>query len=200
MGSVIRGYSVPQPSHKCKCNISQSNLNQQVNSSFTFLSPTQTTTPKQQKNSLPPSQYSPGELGKLARMYARELAQLGWNKFFRRHTSTKSINETLSTAAHPTAPYLSRLARHGLPVPLSAPPWSRPLWDAVFTHGPHASASKHFPSFLLEDMFDYVRQGYWLVLPYLAMQKLPQLKLSPSGIVPQHKRPPTPSWITSSPT
>jgi hypothetical protein len=58
--------------------------------------------------------------------------------------------------------------------------------------GPHPSASRQHTSFLLEDMFDYVRMGYWLVLPYSAIRGHPQLKIAPSGVVPQRDRRPRP--------
>jgi hypothetical protein len=41
-------------------------------------------------------------------------------------------------------------------------------------------------------MFDYVQMGYWLVLPYSAIRHYDQLKLAPSGVVPQRERRPRP--------
>jgi hypothetical protein len=54
------------------------------------------------------------------------------------------------------------------------------------------SASKHHAQFLIEDMFDYVQMGYWAVLPYQAVRHIPELRLSPSGVVPQKERRPRP--------
>jgi hypothetical protein len=39
-------------------------------------------------------------------------------------------------------------------------------------------------------MYDYVKMGYWIVLPYSAVRHLPQLKLDPSGVIPQRERRP----------
>jgi hypothetical protein len=41
-------------------------------------------------------------------------------------------------------------------------------------------------------MYDYVRMGYWLVLPYSAIRGHPLLKIAPSGVVPQRDRRPRP--------
>lgn len=48
---------------------------------------------------------------------------------------------------------------------LTAPPWTPAARHATFRRGPHASAARHYASFLLQDMYEYVQQGYWLVLP-----------------------------------
>jgi hypothetical protein len=41
-------------------------------------------------------------------------------------------------------------------------------------------------------MYDMVRMGYWVVLPYSAVRSLPHLKLAPCGVVPQRERRPRP--------
>ncbi len=58
----------------------------------------------------------------------------------------------------------------------------------TYQRGPHPSATRQFSSFLLEDMFDYVNMGFWLVFPLHAVRHLPHLKLAPAGMVPQCER------------
>jgi len=41
-------------------------------------------------------------------------------------------------------------------------------------------------------MYEMVRMGYWLVLPYTAVRQFPQLKLAPAGVIPQRERRPRP--------
>jgi hypothetical protein len=89
-------------------------------------------------------------------------------------------------------PYLSRLARQGVPAPSTAAPWTLHQKDNAFRRGPHPSAARQFATFLLEDMYDYVKMGYWIVLPYSAVRRLPHLKLAPAGVVPQRERRPRP--------
>jgi hypothetical protein len=71
-------------------------------------------------------------------------------------------------------------------------PWTAEQQDAAVTRGPHPSAKHQHTTFILEDMYDYVRMGYWLVLPYSALHGHPQLKIAPAGVVPQRERRPRP--------
>jgi len=122
------------------------------------------------------------------------LARLGWTQFFQRHfhQDLKSISTNIAEIHHPAAPYLARLARYGVPAWCSDPPWSLVQQDAAIAHGPHPSASRQFSEFLLEDMFDYAKMGYWLVLPYSAIRGHPSLKIAPVGVVLQRERRPRP--------
>jgi len=148
--------------------------------------------PKRQKY-IPPQQFSPGELGKLAMHMASVLAIQGWEQFFRDSSFRQSsINPNIRSIPHPAAPYLHRLASSGVPAPSAAPPWSLRQKDAAVIRGPHPSARFQYANFLHEDMFDYVKMGYWIVLPYSSIRHHPLLKLAPSGVVPQRERRPRP--------
>jgi hypothetical protein len=148
---------------------------------------------KSDKNIPPPQQFSPGELGKLATHMASVLAIQGWEKFFRDSSFRQSsINPNIRSIPHPAAPYLHRLASSGVPAPSAAPPWSLRQKDAAVIRGPHPSARFQYANFLHEDMFDYVKMGYWIVLPYSSIRHHPLLKLAPSGVVPQRERRPRP--------
>ena len=57
--------------------------------------------------------------------------------------------------------------------------------------GCHPSAQAYI-GFLEEDMSDMIRKGYWLVLPYELVKHLPDLRISPIGVVPQRERRPRP--------
>jgi hypothetical protein len=54
------------------------------------------------------------------------------------------------------------------------------------------SAQCLYKEFLHEDFLDMVRKGYWSILPFDAVCRLPHLKLSPAGVVPQRERRPRP--------
>jgi hypothetical protein len=49
---------------------------------------------------------------------------------------------------------------------------------------PHKGTHEHI-EFLLTEFFDMIRAGQWLVLPYRSVRDLPNLRLSPSGVVPK---------------
>jgi len=122
------------------------------------------------------------------------LAQFGWARFLRQHHHSRfpSLSKNIGNIPHPAAAFLQRLATHGVPAPSSTPPWSLAQKDTAVQRGPHPSASKIHTTFLLEDMYDMVRMGYWVVLPYSAVRHYPQLKIAPSGVVPQRERRPRP--------
>jgi hypothetical protein len=84
------------------------------------------------------------------------------------------------------------MACTGAPAIISTPPWSRPTLDHVYQRGPHKSAAQQFATFLIEDMYDYIQMGYWLVLPYHSVRQFPALRLAPAGVVPQRDRRPRP--------
>jgi hypothetical protein len=57
--------------------------------------------------------------------------------------------------------------------------------DAAVLRGPHPSAARLHTAFLLEDMYEMVRMGYWAVFPYSAVRSLTHLKIALAGVVPQ---------------
>jgi hypothetical protein len=144
-----------------------------------------------QTSSNPSPSYTPGELGKFAIAAAKDLQRLGWSSFVRAYQQHSSLNTQLyPSLGHPVMPYLIRLARHGVPAPSTSLPWSvQRKWQA-FQRGPHISAAKVYASFVREDMWNMIREGYWCVLPFAAVQHLAHLKLSPAGMVPQRERRP----------
>ena len=87
--------------------------------------------------------------------------------------------------AKPALPMTFHLPKHGAPVHLRMPNWnSSQVLDAIL-RGPHQSAHL-YQDFLFEEMGAMVAKGQWLVLPYEAVQHLPNLWVSPIGVVPQH--------------
>jgi hypothetical protein len=59
--------------------------------------------------------------------------------------------------------------------------------------GPHGSAHKYV-EFLREELLDFVKKGFWTILPYRLLKKhrklLSSLRISPMGVVPQRDRRP----------
>jgi hypothetical protein len=150
----------------------------------------QTPSPKRTKCTL--HHYSPRELGKWAKANSRLLAKLGWDNFVYYHQRPHSMHPDLSSIPHPTAQYLHDMACTGAPNIIAKPPWPSVVRDQVYQRGPQVSAAKHHAQFLIEDMFDYVQMGYWVVLPYQAVRLLCNLRLAPASVVPQKERRPRP--------
>ena len=59
------------------------------------------------------------------------------------------------------------------------------------TRGPHHSSFQHI-DFLRDELADMVDQATWLVLPYARLRHIPNLRISPMGVVPQNERRPRP--------
>jgi len=131
-------------------------------------------------------------LGKLQRHHASLLRSLGWRQVIKHLPHPSNYSSTIHNLPHPMGPYLSRLARLGIPAPSSATPWRESRLSTVLRRGPHTSALHQFKSFLFEDLLDMVSKGYWAILPYNAVRHLPHLKLSPAGVVPQRTHRPRP--------
>jgi hypothetical protein len=55
--------------------------------------------------------------------------------------------------------------------------------------GPHKPAHD-YQDFLREEMADFVKKGFWMVLPYDKVKHVKNLRVSPPGVVPQNKRRP----------
>ena len=55
--------------------------------------------------------------------------------------------------------------------------------------GPHKSAQEHI-EFLREEMLDFIKKGFWLLLPYVELRPLLNLIIHPLGVVPQRSRRP----------
>jgi hypothetical protein len=87
---------------------------------------------------------------------------------------------------------LHHLATHGVPAPCGDRPWSLQRKDMAVQRGPHPSVAHIHTSFLLEDMYDMVCMGFWLVLPYSAIRNQHHLCIAPSGVIPQRERRPRP--------
>jgi hypothetical protein len=130
----------------------------------------------------------------LARNSAQRLARLGWQAFHRTHFHHyyKSLSPSIATVPHPAAGFLTTIARNGVPALSQTKPWTVYQQDEAIRRGPHVSAARLYDHFILEDIYDYVNMGYWLVLPYRSLQGHPRLRIAPSGVVPQRE-----SWITA---
>ena len=117
-------------------------------------------------------------------------ASSSWHSFIQDYQGLPDINPDIAhRIAHPAATLLSQISHHGVPVLQSAPPWSRSRLDSAIHRGSHKSTLEHI-EFLRDEMSDMIDQKHWIVLPYEQALLLPNLCLSPMGVVPQRDRRP----------
>jgi len=117
---------------------------------------------------------------------------MGWAPFIRHLQYPSDVHPAIARLPHPAASYLARLSKTGVPAPSAAPPWSQSARRAALRRGAHISATQHYKDFLHEDMTDYVKKRFWVVLPFRSVRDMPHLKLSPCEVVPQRDRRPRP--------
>jgi len=132
-----------------------------------------------------------GELGESARAAAASLSATSWTQFICARRAS-SLQPDVLHLPHLVAPFLQRLGHTGVPGSFTTPPWSVAQLDAAVCRGSHSSATTEHRTFLEKEMGDMVHQGYWAVLPYTSVRDLPNLKISPAGVVPQRDRRPRP--------
>ena len=131
------------------------------------------------------------ELGKLvSELTATYLASnRNWPKFVRRVRTRPCLHHHVQNLPHPAAKYLGRLRTIGAPIQCSTPDWTLNRRTDAAYRGSHQSASQYL-SFSESEMADMIRKGYWIALPYAVVKDLPNLRLSPMGVVPQRERRP----------
>jgi hypothetical protein len=133
----------------------------------------------------------PGNLGKSALSSAVLLdSGLSFQELCVRHRGSSCLANA-SLLPHPAAPILSSLRSTGAPANLSSAQWTEVERDAAARRGPHKGTHEHI-EFMRTEFHDMILAGQWLVLPYRSVRHLPNLRLSPTGVVPQRDPRPRP--------
>lgn len=148
--------------------------------------------PKRSAASLPScdERISP-ELGKLIDESVVLLKKVGWQNFVQLRRKGGDFS-SLNNIHHPAKRLLKHLKHRGAPVKFTTPPWSRQRLHDAISRGPHQSCQQYI-DFLDEEFVDMINKGQWVVLPVSEALKLPGLRISPPGVVPQRDR--RPRWI-----
>ena len=129
------------------------------------------------------------ELGKLVAKHSKLFTTLPWTEFVHKVRGRSCIAPLVGTLEHPAANLLEELRSVGAPVMCVTPEWSANRRDHAAKRGSHPSAQAHH-EFVSEEMQDMIDRQYWVVLPYKLVRSLPNLRISPLGVVPQRERRP----------
>ena len=116
----------------------------------------------------------------------QQLAAKGWVRLVAEQRGTSNITATVRELRHKAARLLDHLRQRVL---LSTKPWSRERQQQAVIRGPHPSSQSE-REFVHQEIYDFCRQGYWIVLPYSVVSEWPHLRISPLGVVPQRNRRP----------
>lgn len=112
-----------------------------------------------------------------------------WVTFFQSQRDARGDLGDVSTLNHPARHLLTHYKKRGVPVTMQTKDWSKGQKLAALGRGPHKSASEFVP-FLRGEYCDMIRKGHWVLLPAEDVIDIPELRLSPLGVVPQRERRP----------
>lgn len=136
--------------------------------------------------SLESANFLSDRLGTLVSQAVEMLGRMSFADLCLQHRGTSCLTGH-TFRRHPAEPILSQLRDHGAPVRLGSAPWTLELLDAAVRRGSHSSTHSSIP-FVRDEFADMVSAGQWIVFPYSAVRLLPNLRLSPTGLVPQRDR------------
>lgn len=129
------------------------------------------------------------KLGELIVCHTSSVRKNGFDRHVILHRHKDDWGALRLASRHPAARLLNHYKRHGTPVVLADTPWTTEEKSAALRRGPHKSAYDNI-DFLRDEMADMVIKNQWTVLPFELVKDLPNLRLSPIGVVPQHDRRP----------
>jgi len=137
------------------------------------------------------------ELGKLVRKHTELFQAKDWRSFVTYLRGRGDLQPNAdSLKDHHAHGLLKVLAMTRAPAVLRTKPWSEARIESALKRGPHQSCNEHL-DFLREELLDFVRKGFWVLLPYQTFKEkmksqgvLKKLRLAPLGVVPQRERRP----------
>ena len=133
----------------------------------------------------------PADLGEYIVRDVALLERLGWTEFIRQRRCRGDLAH-LDNVHHPARRLLKLYKHRGAPVKFKTAPWSRHRINQAIKRGPHKSCLEYI-DFLKEEFVEMIGRGQWVVLPASVARTLPNLRVSPPGVVPQRDR--RPRWI-----
>eukprot|EP00536_Pseudo-nitzschia_multiseries_P018029 jgi/Psemu1/53796/gm1.53796_g len=112
-----------------------------------------------------------------------------WGDIIRTIRGQGDIHPDVGNIPHPACHLLDHFGKEGTPASMTGPPWDSARISGALARGPHQSSHQGI-AFLQEEYADMMDKQQWTVLPAGLIQDLPNLRLSPLGLVPQQGRRP----------
>jgi len=103
-----------------------------------------------------------------------------WEAFVRDIQGSSYLSSRLDNLQHPAADLLKQMRDEGVPVPMDTSSWTPKHKDDCVAYGCHKSAEMH-KEFIREEMADFIKKGFQVVLPYSIAKDLPDSAYSPLG-------------------
>ena len=118
---------------------------------------------------------------------AQRLRKLGLPGLITSVRGKPDIHSSVRTLPHKAAPLLDQMRRKGAPVKIDGTPLTPKQLAAAIAYESHNSCDRD-PSFLRQEMRNFVEKGFWMVLLLEEALQLDGLRLSPAGLIPQRDR------------
>eukprot|EP00536_Pseudo-nitzschia_multiseries_P002081 jgi/Psemu1/4840/gm1.4840_g len=112
-----------------------------------------------------------------------------WGEFIRTIRGRGDIHPNVDAIPNPAGPLLAHFGLEGTPASMHDPPWNTARIAGALARGLHQS-SRQGIDFLREEYADVMDKQQWTALPASLILDLPNLRLSPLGLVPQRGRRP----------
>ena len=132
-------------------------------------------------------------LGKYIEEHVKILQEQGFDSLVHQVRGKSDIHPDVHRLPHKAGRLLKHFQKRGAPIVFETKPWSQERVEAALKRGPHKSANAYM-EFLREELIDFVRKGFWLLLPYKEIRRFKKLlrwlRISPMGVVPQRGRRP----------
>ena len=130
------------------------------------------------------------ELGKLVLKTHQWFQQSkSFEEFISQVRGPSDLHKEVHLLDHPAADLLRNYRDCGVGFKTGAPGWDQDRVRQAIERGAHRSATENL-AFVRQEFVDYVKKRYWIVLPASDVTQLPDLRLSPLGVVPQAERRP----------
>jgi len=108
-----------------------------------------------------------------------------WEAFVLDIQGSSYLSSRLDNLQHPAADLLKQMRDKGVPVPMDTSSWTPKHKDDCVAYGCHKSAEM-YKEFIREEMADFIKKGFWVVLPYSIAKDLPNSAYSPLGTKEEH--------------
>ena len=111
------------------------------------------------------------ELGKLIAEHSDRFMNSDWEAYVSSLRGRGDLAPVgMNVKAHPAKHMLQHLATKGAPAIMSTPPWELKQLEQRLKRGSHKSCNDNL-DFLWEEMLDFVKKGFWMVLPYRLLKE-----------------------------
>lgn len=111
------------------------------------------------------SEQQSNDLGTYLARDSKRLEEVGFETLVNERRKRSDFSPRVCELRHKAARLLDHIRKRGVSVALQSAPLTEGELDESMARGPHKSATE-YKEFLREELLDFVRKGFWMILPY----------------------------------